>query len=54
MVAAGIEPIIPDRYRLGALIRLLSEYLDRHRFSTFTPPASTSSCAAGRLELTIG
>ncbi len=31
LVSAGIEPIIPDRYRLGALIRLLSEYLDRHR-----------------------
>ena len=35
MVAAGIEPIIPDRYRLGALIRLLSEYLDRHRVQHF-------------------
>ena len=35
MVAAGIEPIIPDRYRLGALIRLLSEHLDRHRVLRF-------------------
>jgi uroporphyrinogen-III synthase len=26
----GIEPIIPDRHRLGALIRLISDYLDRH------------------------
>ena len=35
LVAAGIEPIMPDRYRLGALIRLLSEYLDRHRVQRF-------------------
>ena len=31
LVAVGIEPIIPDRFRLGALIRLVSEYLDQHR-----------------------
>jgi uroporphyrinogen-III synthase len=35
LIEAGIEPIQPDRYRLGALIRLVSEYLDRHRVQRF-------------------
>jgi uroporphyrinogen-III synthase len=35
LVEAGIEPIIPDRYRLGALIRLVSEHLDRHGVERF-------------------
>ncbi len=29
--AAGIESIHPDRYRLGALVRVLCEYLTEHR-----------------------
>jgi uroporphyrinogen-III synthase len=29
--AAGIEPIQPDRYRMGALIRLVCEYLEEQR-----------------------
>ncbi|MFP5282242.1 MAG: uroporphyrinogen-III synthase [Actinomycetes bacterium] len=28
---AGIEPVLPDRYRMGALIRLVCEHLERHR-----------------------
>jgi uroporphyrinogen-III synthase len=35
LIEAGIEPIQPDRYRLGALIRLVSEYLDQHRVQRF-------------------
>jgi len=31
LVESGIEPILPDRYRLGALIRLVTEHLDAHR-----------------------
>jgi uroporphyrinogen-III synthase len=29
--AAGIESVYPDRYRLGALVRFLCEYLTEHR-----------------------
>lgn len=29
--ARGIEPIQPERFRMGALIRLLCEYLENHR-----------------------
>ena len=35
VIEVGIEPIQPDRYRLGALIRLVSEYLDQHRVQRF-------------------
>jgi uroporphyrinogen-III synthase len=35
LIEVGIEPIQPDRYRLGALIRLVSEHLDRHRVQRF-------------------
>ena len=35
LIEVGIEPIQPDRYRLGALIRLVSEYLDQHRVQRF-------------------
>lgn len=31
LIAGGITPIIPERYRMGALIRLLCEYLEDHR-----------------------
>ena len=31
LVAAGLAPIIPDRYRMGALIRLVCEHLEDHR-----------------------
>lgn len=31
LIAAGIEPIIPERFRMGALIRLVCEYLEEHR-----------------------
>jgi uroporphyrinogen-III synthase len=36
LIEVGIEPIQPDRYRLGALIRLVSEYLDQHRVQRFS------------------
>jgi uroporphyrinogen-III synthase len=29
--AAGIPPIVPERYRMGALIRLVCEHLEEHR-----------------------
>lgn len=32
---AGIEPVIPDRYRLGALVRLVSEELTRRHIQRF-------------------
>jgi uroporphyrinogen-III synthase len=35
LIDAGIEPIMPDRYRLGALIRLVSEHLDQHGVQRF-------------------
>ena len=35
LIEVGIEPIQPGRYRLGALIRLVSEYLDQHRVQCF-------------------
>jgi len=31
LLAMGIEPIQPERYRMGALIRLVCEYLERER-----------------------
>lgn len=31
LVSAGIEPIIPPRYRMGALIRLVCEHLEENR-----------------------
>jgi uroporphyrinogen-III synthase len=43
LVAAGILPIVPDRFRMGALIRLLCEHLEQS-----TPRIDT---AFGRLEL---
>ncbi len=33
VLAAGIEPIQPERYRMGALIRLVCEHLAEHRTS---------------------
>lgn len=35
LVDAGIEPVIPDRYRLGALIRRVCEHLEQHRVERF-------------------
>ncbi|PWC08280.1 uroporphyrinogen-III synthase [Mycetocola zhujimingii] len=34
LIAVGIEPIQPDRYRMGALIRLVCEHLETHAIST--------------------
>jgi uroporphyrinogen-III synthase len=34
--AAGIEPIQPDRYRMGALIRLVCEHLEEQRIMRLT------------------
>ena len=34
--ASGIEPIQPDRYRMGALIRLVCEYLETNRVTRVT------------------
>lgn len=31
LLDAGLDPIIPDRHRMGALIRLVCEHLDAHR-----------------------
>jgi uroporphyrinogen-III synthase len=33
--AAGIEPVVPDRFRLGALIRLVCEELAAHRVQRY-------------------
>jgi uroporphyrinogen-III synthase len=35
LVDAGIEPIMPERFRMGALIRLVCEHLDEHRTESF-------------------
>ena len=35
LVAAGIVPMIPDRYRLGALIRLVCDQLSEHHVERF-------------------
>jgi uroporphyrinogen-III synthase len=35
LLDAGITPIVPDRYRLGALIRLVSEDLARHHVQLY-------------------
>jgi uroporphyrinogen-III synthase len=32
---AGIDPVVPDRYRLGALVRLVTEELTRHHIQRF-------------------
>lgn len=34
--AAGIEPIQPERFRMGALIRLVCEHLEQHRVQRVT------------------
>ncbi|WP_323961035.1 uroporphyrinogen-III synthase [Arthrobacter sp. JZ12] len=31
LVEAGVSPLIPERYRMGALIRLVCEFLGQHR-----------------------
>jgi uroporphyrinogen-III synthase len=31
LIAAGIRPIVPERYRMGALIRLVCEHLEEQR-----------------------
>ncbi|GAA1847020.1 uroporphyrinogen-III synthase [Microlunatus capsulatus] len=33
--AAGVEPVVPERYRLGALIRLVCEQLGEHRVERY-------------------
>ncbi len=35
LLEAGIEPVVPDRYRLGALIRLVSEELNERHVRRF-------------------
>ncbi len=35
LVAAGIVPLIPDRYRMGALIRLVCDQLREHHVERF-------------------
>lgn len=35
LVAAGVRPVVPDRHRLGALIRLVSEQLTAHHVERF-------------------
>ena len=35
LVAAGVRPVVPDRYRLGALIRLVCEQLSVHHVTRF-------------------
>ncbi|HET9873791.1 MAG TPA: uroporphyrinogen-III synthase [Propionibacteriaceae bacterium] len=35
LVDAGVRPIMPERYRMGALIRLVCEHLDQHRVERF-------------------
>ena len=44
LIEAGIQPIHPERYRLGALIRLVSEHLDQQRVQRL-------SCAGVDLEV---
>lgn len=36
LVEAGIAPLIPERYRMGALIRLVCEYLGQHRVMQYS------------------
>jgi uroporphyrinogen-III synthase len=35
LLDAGLTPIMPDRYRMGALIRRVCEHLDQHRVERF-------------------
>ena len=35
LLGAGIEPVVPDRYRLGALVRLVSDELTRRHVQRF-------------------
>jgi uroporphyrinogen-III synthase len=35
LLDAGLNPIMPDRYRMGALIRRVCEHLDQHRVERF-------------------
>jgi uroporphyrinogen-III synthase len=44
LFAAGIRPIVPDRYRMGALIRLVCEHLEEQRIVRL-------DTAHGRVEL---
>jgi uroporphyrinogen-III synthase len=59
LVDAGIEPLIPDRFRMGAMIRLIVEHLSgrgTHRFETALGPCSVRGNAVeldgARTELT--
>ena len=40
LVEAGVTPIVPDRYRLGALIRLVSEELNERHVQRFRSGAT--------------
>ncbi|MEY2848873.1 MAG: hypothetical protein RI885_1538 [Actinomycetota bacterium] len=36
LIAAGLRPVVPDRFRMGALIRLVCEHLEGHRVARLT------------------
>ncbi len=38
LVEAGVSPLIPERYRMGALIRLVCEYLGQHAVLQYPSP----------------
>jgi uroporphyrinogen-III synthase len=40
LVEAGLRPVLPDRHRMGALIRLVCEHLDQHRVERFRTDAA--------------
>ena len=44
LVQAGIRPVMPERFRLGAMIRTTTEHLERHRVQAL-------DCSGHRLEL---
>ena len=46
LVDAGIVPIQPERFRMGALIRLVCEHLESTGSSASTPGTARSRCAA--------
>lgn len=44
LIAAGLDPLVPDRFRLGALVRAVADHLATHRVQRVTTDA-------GELEL---
>lgn len=49
LVAAGIVPLIPERYRLGALIRLVCDQLSEHHVERFRYGESLIEVAGGNV-----